>query len=155
MDFTNLLQRCRNPKCRSKLPTPTDNPHKAFCTKGCYGSFYLKRCLVCENDKFTTRANRLLCKRPKCENDYRQNRSLFAFPTHDPLSAPVGVRNAHLAGIKTAHNFIEPWRLAAGSKGGITANQYHCATVPDGPDCEWAGGEWRRIEERNRTRKAA
>jgi hypothetical protein len=27
-----LRVRCRNQRCRSKLPVPTDNEHKAFCT---------------------------------------------------------------------------------------------------------------------------
>ena len=31
---------CRNPKCRMKLPEPRENPHAAFCTKGCYEQFY-------------------------------------------------------------------------------------------------------------------
>ena len=30
------------------------------------------------------------------------------------------------------------------------ANQFHCATAPDGPDCQWKGGEYERIEARNR-----
>jgi hypothetical protein len=42
--------RCRNPRCRSKLPAPADNPHRAFCTRGCYESFYRSRCRVCEAD---------------------------------------------------------------------------------------------------------
>jgi hypothetical protein len=50
-------------------------------------------------------------------------------------------------GIKTA-TVGGPWRLVAGPQ--ITANQYHCATVPDGPDCQWSGWDWHRIEERNR-----
>jgi hypothetical protein len=32
----------------------------------------------------------------------------------------------------------------------IMANQYHCATVPDGPNCEWANGEYERIEAKKR-----
>ena len=31
-----LRHRCRNPRCRMKLPTPIDNLHRAFCTRGCY-----------------------------------------------------------------------------------------------------------------------
>jgi hypothetical protein len=30
----------------------------------------------------------------------------------------------------------------------MTASQFHCATVPDGPDCQWKGGEYQRIEAR-------
>src|SRR5437764_800421 len=51
-EFTQTLRHyCRNPRCRSKLPSPASDPRKAFCTRGCHSSFYLKRCLVCENDK--------------------------------------------------------------------------------------------------------
>jgi hypothetical protein len=34
-----------------KLKNPVANEHHAFCTPGCYSSFYLKRCVVCENEK--------------------------------------------------------------------------------------------------------
>jgi hypothetical protein len=27
--------RCRNQRCRSKLPAPVENEHHAFCTRGC------------------------------------------------------------------------------------------------------------------------
>jgi hypothetical protein len=39
---------CRNPRCGSKLPAPVSNSREAFCTRGCYNSFYLSRCLICE-----------------------------------------------------------------------------------------------------------
>jgi hypothetical protein len=29
-------------------------------------------------------------------------------------------------------------------------SQLHCATVQDGPNCEWSGGEYERIEAKNR-----
>jgi len=44
----DLRHYCRNPRCRSKLPSPVSNPREAFCTRGCYESFHLKRCRVCE-----------------------------------------------------------------------------------------------------------
>jgi hypothetical protein len=47
---TGLRHRCRNPCCRSKLPAPVENEHRAFCTRGCYESFYRSRCRVCERD---------------------------------------------------------------------------------------------------------
>src|SRR5580704_14532137 len=31
-----------------KLPEPTTNLHEAFCKRGCYDSFHLKICRVCE-----------------------------------------------------------------------------------------------------------
>jgi hypothetical protein len=70
VDFAETAMRkmCRNPKCRSKLATPTSNEREAFCTKGCYQSFYLHRCLVCEQAIERTTANRKICKKSKCRN---------------------------------------------------------------------------------------
>jgi hypothetical protein len=49
-DFTaELRHRCRNPKCRLKLPDTVSNPRDAFCARGCHGSFYLRRCRICED----------------------------------------------------------------------------------------------------------
>jgi hypothetical protein len=31
---------CRNPRCRSKLAAPVSNPREAFCTRGCYNTWY-------------------------------------------------------------------------------------------------------------------
>ena len=39
------------------------------------------------------------------------------------------------------------WRIIAGPP--LTASQFHCATVPDGPNCQWKGGEFERIEAKN------
>jgi hypothetical protein len=131
MDFTDLLHRCRNPKCRSKLPTPIDNPHKAFCTRGCHSSFYLKRCLVCENEKPSGRSARKFCRRPRCRTEYHKNRDLFAGFSANPLPSivrpTVSPRSAQSTGIKSAHQDARPWRIVAGPV--ITANVYHCAAV--------------------------
>ena len=60
---------CRNPKCRSKLSAPVTNPRDAFCTRGCHGSFYLKRCRVCEEPiEQGGRRPRLICRKSKCRN---------------------------------------------------------------------------------------
>jgi hypothetical protein len=40
--------RCRNQRCRTKLPLPTDNEHKAFCSPYCFNQFYHWKCRVCE-----------------------------------------------------------------------------------------------------------
>ena len=70
VDFKETAMRkfCRNPKCRMKLPTPTSNEREAFCCRGCYQSFYLHRCLVCEKAIERTTANRKICKKSKCRN---------------------------------------------------------------------------------------
>jgi hypothetical protein len=68
-DFkTETRKMCRNPKCRSKLPAPVSNAREAFCCRGCYSSFYLHRCIVCEDKIERTTANRKICKKSKCRN---------------------------------------------------------------------------------------
>jgi hypothetical protein len=69
---------CRNPHCRSKLPNPVDDPRAAFCLRGCYDSFYLKRCIVCERHK--KRPQDRLCGRRLCRNEYRRAPEAFAHP---------------------------------------------------------------------------
>jgi hypothetical protein len=84
-----LRHYCRNPRCRQKLAEPVDNVRQAFCTPGCHGSFFLRRCLVCERELPAGRADRKLCKRPSCRNEYRQFPHLFAFAGRKPAS-PTG-----------------------------------------------------------------
>jgi len=62
-EFTEVARkRCRNKRCLMRLQSPVTNPREAFCIKGCYGSFYLHRCLVCEDPT----GNRKICKKSKC-----------------------------------------------------------------------------------------
>jgi hypothetical protein len=133
-EFTQTLRHyCRNPRCRSKLPSPASDPRKAFCTRGCHSSFYLKRCLVCENDKPAgSTARRKLCRRPKCEGRYRKNSAHYSFVGADTTSAPNALRSAQFTGIKSADFDDRPCYIVAGPK--ITAAVYHCATLPVDPD---------------------
>jgi hypothetical protein len=59
---------CRNLRCRSRLPESVENEHRAFCTRGCYKSFYRNRCRVCERDLRKTGkrgdAARMYCRPP-------------------------------------------------------------------------------------------
>jgi len=56
-------------------------------------------------------------------------------------------------------DFIAPkspnrgWRQIAGPK--LSPSQLHCGTVPDGPNGQWEGGQYRRIEARNWALSAA
>ena len=72
-DFAvELRHRCRNPKCRCKLPEPTPNPREAFCTRGCHGSFYLHRCIVCEKPIKRTRGEGpQVCKKSDCRRAWK------------------------------------------------------------------------------------
>src|SRR5262249_19286306 len=40
------------------------------------------------------------------------------------------------------------WRQIAGPK--LSPSELHCGTVTDGPNGQWEGGQYRRIEARNR-----
>src|SRR5215469_8864094 len=129
-EFTQTLRHyCRNPRCRSKLPSPASDPRKAFCTRGCHSSFYLKRCLVCENDKPAgSTVRRKLCRRPKCEGRYRKNSAHYSFLGADTFSAANVPRSAQSTGIKSAGLDDRAWHIVAGPK--ITAAVEHCATLP-------------------------
>jgi len=90
-------KRCRNPRCRSKLPTPVESPHRAFCTRGCYESFYRTRCRVCERDLRKTGKrgdeNRRYCRPPnRCASEARKWPEKYGFGAR-PLLPPVQRKN--------------------------------------------------------------
>jgi hypothetical protein len=128
-EFTQTLRHyCRNPRCRLKLTSPTSEPQKAFCTPGCHSSFYLRRCLVCENEKPAgSTARRKLCRRPKCEGRYRKNSAHYSFLGADTTSAANVPRSAQSTAIKSADFNARPY-IVAGRK--VSASVYHCATLP-------------------------
>ena len=146
-DFTNDLRfRCRNPKCRCKLPTPVSNEREAFCNRGCHNAFYRRRCRVCECPiEQPKRGTRLVCNKAKCKTAWRAQPCVGCPPGHPPTyvlrksisEVPVNT------GVKTPLKPDRGWRIVAGPP--LTPNQLHCATIPDGPD-GWEGGEYRRLE---------
>jgi hypothetical protein len=162
-DFVETAMRkfCRNPKCRMKLPAPTSKEREAFCTKGCYQSFYLHRCRVCEVALAKSEGKgrpRLVCKKAKCKNAWAAGEG-FGKYAESAQSYPVSQNPEKSAESATNTGRFEPvkagprWRIVAG--GPLTPSQMHCATVPDGPDCQWKGGSFERIEAQNRKELAA
>jgi hypothetical protein len=146
VDFENeTRKRCRH--CKMRLPEPTSNEREAFCTPGCYRSFYLHRCRVCEEPIEQKRdGRRMLCKRAKCRNAFSRN---FVGGRYLPSSAPsYASKTLDFIGSKEATKPDRAWRIVAGPE--LTPSQLHCATVPDGPDCKWEGGSYERIEAQNR-----
>jgi hypothetical protein len=141
---------CRNPRCRSKLPAPVASAREAFCVRGCFNSFYLHRCLVCEGAiEQPKRGRRLICKRAKCRNALQGGVSLGRY--HHAQSAKLISVKADSVDVLTAPatDIAAPaWRIVAGPE--LIASQFHCATIADGPNSEWKGGEYPRIEARNR-----
>ena len=100
-DATGLRQRCRDPKCRSALPVPTELRH-AFCARGCYDRFHRTRCRVCSEPSIK---GRLHAK--KCSYAHRQNPDLYAYQkvqkTSDGGLSPKRARderNPYKSGIK-------------------------------------------------------
>jgi hypothetical protein len=103
-----LRHRCRNPRCRVKLPAPVENEHHAFCCRGCYEGFYRSRCRVCERDLRKTGkrgdAHRLYCRPPsQCAAEARkwpEKYGVEARPVPNPVFRTTNVRSAYSTGLK-------------------------------------------------------
>jgi hypothetical protein len=108
-----LRVRCRNQRCRSKLPVPTDNEHKAFCTPYCYSQFYNWRCKVCEHPIQRGRRRKAPdhCHDRRCRGDLRRYSEAYRYPT-SPV-AILGSGSAHFTGVKSAQEG-DPWVQIAG-----------------------------------------
>ena len=147
---TEYRHYCRNPKCRSKLKTPVENPREAFCTRGCHSSFYRKRCLVCEGPMERKTEKRQICNKAKCRNAFRDKSCLGRYVTS--RRAKSSAKNVDFIDLKQALGTrLAKWRVLAGE---ISENALHCATVPDGEIVDhvptWEGGSFERIEAENR-----
>src|SRR5262249_59867357 len=121
MDAAALRHRCRNPRCRMKLSAPTENEHRAFCTRGCYEQFYRSRCRVCERDlrKSGKRgdAARLYCRAPaRCKQEADKWPERYAYGQSAAFPA-TKLRSAHSTGLKfgirgyppAAHSLRDWW----------------------------------------------
>ena len=113
--------RCRNSNCRTKLPAPTSNDHKAFCTPYCYNQFYKRKCRVCEKP-LPEGHRRQLCSARQCRLDYRNFRTAYLLPTaqnavcdHSAPECKTDARSAHFTGVKSAHKAPAAYRIVAGS----------------------------------------
>jgi hypothetical protein len=146
-DFANPEYRHYCRKCRTKLPRPVGNDRLAFCCRGCHRQFYRRRCVVCEHELPPPRStSRLICKRPKCRSALRSAPSRYRWGTL-PGSAQPPLKTSIKPGTKTDDFDDRPWRIVAGR---MTAGQYYCATIPDGPNCLWRNGEYERLANRVR-----
>jgi hypothetical protein len=97
-------KRCRNPRCRQKLPRPTDNDHHAFCCRGCHARFYFNRCRVCEAPLRDKRGGRLYCRPPnKCRAEAQKWPHVYELrsaPVPQAVCTPSESRSAHSTGLK-------------------------------------------------------
>jgi hypothetical protein len=168
----DLRHRCRNPHCRSKLPTPVSNPREAFCVRGCYESFHLKRCRVCEkpleakyrkikpkNDgdhtKYVKAHNSSrTCGSRDCKRRWRQKDNTGRFSAPKQATGYQGSQKSNLRKETPAAQALfsairgPKWRQTIGSP--LAPNQFHCATISDGPDSKLQGGDYERLEAKNR-----
>jgi len=124
-EFTETLRHyCRNPRCRSKLPTPVSNPREAFCTRGCYNSFYQHRCLACEGAIERKRADQKVCRKAKCRNAWRAGSGFGCYATSS--DAKLVPKTLDSIDPKQAPKPDRPWRMVAGE---MTPSQLRCASV--------------------------
>src|SRR5262249_27448353 len=101
-------KRCRNPRCRSKLPTPVENEHHAFCCRGCHSSFYRSRCLVCEDQMKRKRSDqRIKSGHGKCSAEYRRFPRVYDLPQRSDVPM-VGISNVSLAEAHFTGTFSGP-----------------------------------------------
>jgi hypothetical protein len=136
-----------------KLPAPVSNEREAFCTRGCYGSFYRHRCLICEERIERKNERRRICDKAACHNALRAGNGLGR---HTPTRASNATKTSIKPGLKTRHEIgrapsdldwavavnrkpiswiappaVEPshgrWRIIAGPP--LTPSQFHCAVV--------------------------
>ena len=117
-------KRCRNPRCRMKLPVPTDNEHHAFCTPGCHAGFYRARCLVCEDSmKRKREGQKLKSGHGRCAAEYRKFPRAYDYPRAenakkgaDSQIANESLGNPHemgtfsgIAGKRPSHRALRAW----------------------------------------------
>jgi hypothetical protein len=140
---TAMRHYCRNPKCRSKLKTPVSNSREAFCPDTtCKQRFYRLRCYVCEEEK-SGRLDAHTCGRRKCKNAIRSLKR-----PQDTSRVEIGLKKSINTGLPEGDKYGRRWVQIAGPA--LTPSQLHCATVPDGPNCQWTDGSFERIEAENR-----
>jgi hypothetical protein len=144
----DLRHYCRNPKCRMKLKAPVANVREAFCTRGCFNSFYLHRCLVCEGSLERKNETQKVCKKAKCRRVWQAQSGGFGrYLTSGPSAAGEDLKTPIKSGFKSALGSDRRWRIVAGE---LAPPEFRGATVPDGPNCQWAGGSFEHLERRNR-----
>jgi hypothetical protein len=141
-----LRHYCRNPKCRMKLKTRASNAREAFCTRSCYRSFYRHRCVICEQPMERRTENQLVCGKRRCRNaldgGFDGGRYLSPSRRNAPAKAPDSIDP------KAAPAPDRAWRIVAGPE--RPAVSLRAATVADGFRGRWAGGEFQRVEAKNR-----
>jgi hypothetical protein len=142
-----LRHQCR--RCRIKLSAPVSNPLDAFCCRGCFRYYFQSKCLICERQKS---GGGLACNHPKCRTELAAKRRYSTRGKYvetgivAPSSAPHrdGSANPTKQALCEADKGVGTWRQIAGPV--ITMAELRLATVPDGQNMTWIGGNYRRAE---------
>ena len=136
--------RCRNLRCRSKLPVPTENDHKAFCSPHCHAQFFHWKCAVCETPIPRGRHSkpRKCCRDRKCRSAYRRFHETYSPPEkpsggHREPIREADVKNPCGTGSFFGEKGVRGWRWeASGDKHCLFLHDRHVATV-SGAEGDW------------------
>jgi hypothetical protein len=149
-----LRHYCRNKDCRTKLEVPTDNHHRAFCSRDCYKRFYRLKCFVCEKDLPKPKA---LCSGRDCRIDYRKFRHTYDFG-QSPAKRKTDARSAHFTGLKNplarvvAGPSLSDFSLWAATledpkpSRSVVKPNWNMDRQPGDLAAEWEANEWKRRE---------
>jgi hypothetical protein len=131
----NVRHCCRNPRCRSKLAEPVENPRSAFCARGCHAQFYRKRCMVCEQTMARKTENQRLCGRSKCRAEYEAlQRHEMLGRYHVSAKATSDSKNPLNTGTFSPVSSGPAYRIVAGPA--LTPEQLRLAAV-GAPNLAW------------------
>ena len=164
LQVEGLRHRCRDPNCRAKLPMPVSISRNAFCCRGCYDAFYRHRCFVCEEVMERKSEAQRVCGKSKCRSALKARTVESRFKSNSPdiskaragggrsggVDASICQIESNSPDISRAESAIKPDRARVVAGPELSPSQLHCSTVPDGPGGRWAGGEFRRIEAKNK-----
>jgi hypothetical protein len=116
------------------------NPREAFCARGCYSSFYRKRCVACEQPMERKRESQQLCGRRKCEGQFKTLKAHMmlgryhastptknAGPVNDPDAAVDASGNPIKPGTFSPLKTDRAWRQVAGPE--LSDRQLRLATT--------------------------
>jgi hypothetical protein len=101
---------CRNPKCRERLPQPTEQARQAFCCSGCFAVYFWARCLTCERPlpKSDRQQHKRFCS-TRCKSAFHRAPARFDPFLEGPARVGAGAirstpSSTHFTGLKPALN---------------------------------------------------
>src|SRR6476620_2743210 len=102
-----LRHSCRH--CRTKLAEPTENLRRAFCSRGCFASFYRSRCRVCEAPIRRKNEQQKVCYGKECKAELRRFPAAYSWPQERAGYLPT-------PDARRASEALEKWASKTASK---------------------------------------